>query len=120
MKISSRKAKGRKLQDWVRDQLKQLFKLSDDHVRSAIMGETGADIKLSKTALRKFPYKIECKNQEAYKKVYTDYSQAKSHAGTHEPILIIKMNRQVPLVIIDAEYFLKLTKENYDNKNNRD
>ena len=44
----SRKAKGRRLQNWVRDSLRGLFlALTDDDVKVAIMGERGADVKLS-------------------------------------------------------------------------
>jgi hypothetical protein len=117
--VASRKAKGRKLQDWVRDQLMEAFKLNDDHIRSAIMGETGADVKLSRVALKKFPYKIECKNQEVYKRLYTDFAQAKSHTGKDEPLLIVKMNRHPPLVIMDAAHFIQLAKDYYDRKNPR-
>ena len=61
--IKSRKAKGRKLQNWVRDSLRGLFPtLTDDDIRVAIMGESGADVKLSAKALKLFPYDIECKN----------------------------------------------------------
>ena len=39
----SRKAKGRRLQNWVRDSLRGLFlALTDDDVKVAIMGERGA------------------------------------------------------------------------------
>ena len=55
----SRKAKGRRLQNWVRDSLRGLFlALTDDDVKVAIMGERGADVKLSKRAKNVFPYDI--------------------------------------------------------------
>ena len=42
----SRKAKGRRLQNWVRDSLRGLFlTLTDDDVKVAIMGEKGVDVK---------------------------------------------------------------------------
>ena len=82
--IRSRKAKGRRLQNWVRDSLRGLFlTLTDDDVRVAIMGETGSDIKLSKTAKKLFPYDIECKNTEGWKKIYDAYDQASSHAVSY-------------------------------------
>ena len=59
----SRKAKGRRLQNWVRDSLRGLFlALTDDDIKVAIMGDRGADVKLSKKAKKVFPYDIECKN----------------------------------------------------------
>ena len=111
--IRSRKAKGRRLQNWVRDSLRGLFlTLTDDDVRVAIMGEPGSDIKLSKTAKKLFPYDIECKNTEGWKKVYDAYDQADGH-GDDRPLVFIKMNRRNPLVIVDAKFFLKLNNAGY-------
>ena len=111
--IRSRKAKGRRLQSWVRDSLRGLFlTLTDDDVRVAIMGETGSDIKLSKTAKKLFPYDIECKNTEGWKKVYDAYDQADGH-GDDSPLVFIKMNRRTPLAIVDAKFFLKLNNAGY-------
>ena len=109
----SRKAKGRRLQNWVRDSLRGLFlTLTDDDVRVAIMGETGSDIKLSKTAKKLFPYDIECKNTEGWKKVYDAYDQADGH-GEDQPLVFIKMNRRNPLVVVDAKHFMRLNNSGY-------
>ena len=106
--IRSRKAKGRRLQDWVRDSLRGLsLALTEDDVRVAIMGESGADIKFSEFGRRYFPYDIECKNNETWKGIYKAYDQAVSH-GNLEPLVFIKMNKRRPLAIVDAEHFLKL------------
>ena len=43
----SGKAKGRRLQNWVRDQLKLILYLTDDDLKCALMGEGGADVKLT-------------------------------------------------------------------------
>ena len=69
MKTSSAKAKGRRLQNWVKDTLIEYFGWPDDDslVRTAIMGERGADVKLHHSLLNEFPYSIECKNAEKYK-----------------------------------------------------
>lgn len=107
MRTSSAKAKGRRLQQWVRDVLKELFSWTDDDVRSAIMGETGADVKITTRMKHLFPYEIECKNKEAFKGLYTAYEQASSH-GTDEPLLIIKSNRKPALAIVSAEHFFQL------------
>ena len=106
--IRSRKAKGRRLQDWVRDSLRGLFlTLTDDDVKVAIMGERGADVKLSKQAKKLFPYDIECKNTEGWAKVYNAYDQADGHGSDH-PVVFIKMNRRTPLAVVDAKHFMKL------------
>ena len=71
MKIRSRKAKGRRLQNWVRDTLLSIFKnLTEDDVYCAIMGEKGVDIKLSRKAQTLIPYAIECKNKQTFKSIY--------------------------------------------------
>ena len=66
MKTASRKAKGRRLQNKIRDLLIEHFsdELEDDDIRCAIMGESGEDLKLSPAARKLIPYSIECKNQE--------------------------------------------------------
>lgn len=119
MKVSSKKAKGRVLQNWVRTEIIKTIKIRPDHVRTAVMGETGADVQLlTSTARKRFPFRIECKNQEAMSHVYEAYHQACHHKGDGEPIVFIKKNRQKPLVVIDAEYFIRLFK--YDDSSNDD
>ena len=55
--VRSRKAKGRRLQNWVRDTLLSVFtSLDNNDVSCAIMGETGEDIKLSNPAKKLIPY----------------------------------------------------------------
>jgi hypothetical protein len=64
--ISSRKSKGRRLQNQVAEDIRKAIQLeSVTDVKTALMGETGADIKLSKLAKRRFPFYTECKNQES-------------------------------------------------------
>ena len=66
MKTASRKAKGRRLQNKIRDLLIEHFsdELEVDDIRCAIMGESGEDLKLSPAARKLIPYSFECKNQE--------------------------------------------------------
>ena len=111
MKTRSKKAKGRRFQNWVRDELLKRFpKLTDNDVVCAIMGERGVDIKLSDKAKKSIPFAIECKNQEAFKKIYKDYGQAEYNSKDLEPIVFLKMNQCKPLVVVDAEYFLNWIK----------
>jgi len=103
------KAKGRRLQTWVADKLLSVFKaLTSLDVRSTPMGVNGVDVQLSTAAFKKFPYDIECKNTERTKTIYNYYEQAISHNNKGEPLLIIKMNRQRPLAIMDAEHFIEI------------
>lgn len=105
MQTASSKAKGRKLQQWVRDKILSKFRtLSSDDVRSTSMGASGEDVQLSPAARQLFPFSIECKARKALA-VYAFYDQAKANADGAEPLLIVKANQKKPLVILDAEYF---------------
>jgi len=109
MKSRSAKNKGKVLQNYARDRLLEKYtELKPDDIRSTGMGQSGEDIQLSPAARAKFPFQIECKNL-ARIGVYKFYAQAASH-GTSEPLVIIKQNREKPLVVLDFDYFLELLK----------
>ncbi len=109
MQIKSAKGKGRLAQNWVRDLILDKFlQFTSDDVRTAIMGETNADIKLSAKALGLFFYRIEVKSQKkGFSAVYNAYEQCENHKEKGEPLVIIKQNRKKPLAIVDAEYFIR-------------
>ena len=114
MKTQSAKAKGRKLQQMVRDLLLETFTdLEPDDVRSTSMGAGGEDLLLSPAARRKFPYSVECKNVEKLN-VWNAYEQASANSGKHEPLLVMKKNHKKPLVVLDLETFVDLLKEHDD------
>ena len=71
------------------------------------MGQQGTDIQLSPAAKKLFKFAVECKNQEALS-VWKAYDQACANCGELEPLLVMKKNRKKPLVVIDAEAFVKL------------
>ena len=111
MKTSSCKAKGRKLQQWVRDIILESFpSLEADDVRSTSMGAGGEDVQLSPAARKLFPYSVECKSVEKLN-VWAAYEQAEANSGKYEPILVMKKNRKKPLVVLDAEAFIALIKD---------
>lgn len=110
MKTASAKAKGRRLQQWVRDLILRLHPtLTEDDVRSTSMGAGGEDVLLSHAARTLAPFSIECKNLKAFAG-YNYYGQAVENSGDYEPIVVIKANRQKPLVLVDAEYFFERMK----------
>ena len=115
MNTRSRKNKGKRLQNKVRDLLLEQFKdvLEQDDVRSTTMGESGEDIQLSPAARKLIPYAIECKNQESLN-IWKAYEQATENSGDYEPVCFIKRNNQKPLVVVDAEYFVRLHNELVD------
>jgi hypothetical protein len=107
MKTQSAKAKGRRFQQWVRDILIEKLSVHPEDVESRSMGAGGEDLIMARAAREKFPYSIECKNQESLN-VWKSYEQAESNSGKYEPVVFIKRNNQKPLVVVDAEYFVKL------------
>jgi len=113
MKSSSAKAKGRRHQQWVRDNILALFpkRLLPDDVRSTSMGAGGEDIQLSPAARRLFNYSVECKSFKNFA-VYKIMDQAIENCPKgSEPLAIIKGDRQRPLAVVDAEHFFKLIKK---------
>ena len=110
--IRSRKAKGRRLQNWVRDVLLSTFPnlKKDEDVCCAIMGESGVDVKLSRFAQGLFPFSIACKNKETWKGLYDAYDQAISNANL-EPVVVLKMNKRDPLIVLDFKKFVSIIKE---------
>lgn len=111
MTPSSAKAKGRRLQQLVRDAILASFPdLTEDDVRSTSMGAGGEDVQLSSAARRHVPYGIECKARANLSQLYGFYDQAKGH-GKHQPLLILKGDRRDPLAVIDFQHFLDLIRE---------
>lgn len=105
----SAKAKGRRLQQAVRDSILESFPaLELDDVRSTSMGAGGEDVQLSPAARTLFPYSVECKNL-AKIAVYNYYAQATGH-NDYEPLVVIKQNRSKPLAVVDFEHFMKLVR----------
>lgn len=107
MKTSSAKAKGRRLQQWVAKMLVEHLGVDEEDLESRPMGSSGEDIIMGKLTRQKFPYSIECKNQEAVN-VWKAYEQAESNCKGYEPLVVIKRNQHKPLVVVDAEYFVRL------------
>lgn len=108
MKTKSSKAKGRSLQNWVRDKILSCYPTLDAllDVRGCLMGDKGEDIKLSEKARLIFPFSVECKSRKAIA-IYTFWQQAEANCGDYTPLLFIKQNRGKPLVVMDAEVFFE-------------
>jgi len=109
MKPSSAKAKGRRLQNKIRDMILEQFpELHPDDVRGAIMGESGEDIKLSPAARDLFPYSVEAKNQEKLN-IWASLEQAEENSREDStPLLFFKRNRSKLYVAFEAEHFFDL------------
>lgn len=116
MKPSSAKAKGRRLQNLVRDKILACFpQLEPDDVRSTSMGASGEDILLSPAARRAFPYSVECKAM-ARSAVYKQFEQAESNAGEHVPLLVIRADRKEALTILRLDDFMELVGANDNSR----
>lgn len=115
IKAQSAKAKGRRLQQTVRDAILYSFpSLETDDVRSTSMGAGGEDVQLSPAARRLFPYTVECKNL-AKIAVYNYYVQCSGH-NDHEPLVVIKQDRSKPLAVVDLDHFMELVRRVNDSK----
>jgi hypothetical protein len=107
MRVQSAKAKGRRLQQWVRDLLIESLNIHPEDIESRSMGAGGEDLIMARAAREKFPHSIECKNVEKLN-VWDAYEQACANSGNYEPILVMKKNGKKPLVVVDAEYYVNL------------
>ena len=108
MKQRSRKIKGRRLTNFVRDKILRAF----PHLRAKDVvcvenGLPGPDLILSKVAKALVPFQWEMKNQQKMKTIYTWHKQASKGAGELTPVVVAKQNSKDPLVIIDFKEFIK-------------
>ena len=109
MKTQSAKAKGRKLQQWIRNFLIESLDIHPEDIESRSMGAGGEDLIMSRAARQAFPYSVECKNQEKLN-VWSAYEQASQNSGEYTPLVVLKRNNVKPLVLIDAEEFVNIHK----------
>ena len=102
------KAKGRRLQQLVVKKLLLLLPgVQPDDIQSRSMGANGEDIMLSPYARSKFPYSVECKNQEKIN-LWKAWEQTQGNAEDYQPLLIVGKNNTKPLAVVDLDYFLNL------------
>ena len=110
MKIKSAKAKGRNLQNLVRDKLRSIFvgkKLEDDDIKSQTMGMSGEDIVLTPAAKKQIPYSFECKNTERLN-LWKSLEQCELNCEDRNPVLVIKRNRSEVYAVVKFDNFLNL------------
>ena len=113
-KISSRKAKGRLLQNLIAKKISELLDIpygKDKDIQGREMGQSGTDIKLYGKALELFRFSIECKNCEAWSvPAWIKQAQENKVDGTNW-LLICKRNREQPVVVMDVDVFFELYKK---------
>ena len=108
----SAKAKGRLGQQEIRDKLLESFPhFEKDDIKSAIMGDTGADIQFSPQARKRIPLSIEVKRRKnELKTVYTYIEQAVKH-NTGEPVVFYRSDHRPWVVMIGIEHYMDLLKD---------
>ena len=110
MKTQSRKAKGRRLHQKFMQLLIEDLDIDPEDIESRSMGAGGEDLIMSKAARNKFPFSIECKNQERMN-IWSAWEQAVNNRGIYEPLVVIKKNGVNPLVVLDAKVFMEYVKK---------
>ena len=116
MRTSSAKAKGRRLQQKFRELLIEKLDIHPEDIESRSMGSGGEDLIMARAARAKFPYSIECKNQEMLN-IWAAWEQCNANRGVYQPLVLIKRNGTTPLVVLEADVFLDYVKEyNIDDK----
>ena len=108
--IQSRKAKGRRFQQQIRDLLLETFnELEQDDVRSTGMGQSGPDLTLSPLAKRTLGITAEMKCQESLS-IWSALEQAEKNAESNIPVLFFKRNHSKSYAVIEAKEFVKMLK----------
>ena len=114
MNVRSSKAKGRRLQNKLRDILRKVFpSLEEDDIKSQTMGMTGEDIVMSPAAKKKIPYSFECKNVERLN-IWQAIEQAESNCEDRTAVVVIKRNRTDTYAVLNLDKFIKLIRREND------
>jgi hypothetical protein len=108
MRPASAKAKGRKLQNELRDRLLTAFpELHPSDVKCAIMGERGEDVHLSLAAQLRFPFSVECKNVERLN-IHAALEQATKNADGRTPLVVFRKNRTITYAALPLDTLLEI------------
>lgn len=114
--VSSAKAKGRNLQQWVCQKISNLTGYewgADLPISSRPMGQAGTDVRLESQVKVLFPYSVECKFQESWSiPAWIKQAQKNQEKGT-DWLLFCKRSREKPIVVMDANVFFELLKIHY-------
>jgi len=114
MKVASAKNKGRLFQQWVAKRISSILDIPygiDESIRSREGGQAGTDVVLIGEAKNLFPFCIECKRVEKFS-IPAWIKQAKVNATGDNWLLFCKKSREKPIVIMDADAFFDIIKEN--------
>ena len=114
--VRSSKAKGRRLQNFVRDMLREIYlpELHEDDIKSQTMGMTGEDIVLSPAAREICPFSFECKNVERLQ-MWRAIEQCETNRPDHSTSAVVfKKNGKEPYIAIPFQIFCDILQHKYD------
>lgn len=98
---ASRKAKGRRLQQAVRQDLIEHLGIDPGDILSTAMGQSGCDLYLSPAARAQFPFGVECKAQERIAlPAWWKQCTANAEAEDLTPLLVFRQNRGEALAVL--------------------
>ena len=111
---ASRKAKGRRLQQAVRQDLIDRLGIDPGDILSTAMGQSGCDLYLSPAARERFGFGVECKAQEriALPEWWQQCTRNAEAAGL-APLLVLKQSRREPLAVLRWEDLLALLRHDH-------
>ena len=111
---ASRKAKGRRFQQQLREDLIRELNINPGDVLSTAMGQAGCDLYLSPAARERFGFGVECKAQETIS-LPAWWKQCENNASKVEltPLLLIKRNREEPLAVLRWSDLLALLQQDH-------
>jgi len=106
---ASRKAKGRRLQQAVRQDLVDHLGIDPGDILSTAMGQSGCDLYLSPAARERFGFGVECKAQETISlPAWWAQCTANAEAEGLAPLLVLKQSRREALAVLRWEDLLAL------------
>ena len=112
---ASRKAKGRRLQQAVRQDLIDHLGIDPGDILSTAMGQSGCDLYLAPAARAQFPFGVECKAQERI--ALPEWWQQCTRNAAAEglaPLLVFRRNREDALAVLRWEDLLALLRQMAD------
>ena len=106
------KAKGRRLQNYVRDMLRDVYtQLHPDDIKSQTMGMTGEDIVRTPAAKEVCAFSFECKNVERLQ-IWRAIEQCETNRpDCSAPAIVFKKNGKEPYVAIPFTVFCDMLQD---------
>ena len=120
--VRSAKAKGRRLQNFVRDKLRGIYlpELHEDDIKSQTMGMTGEDIVLSPAARKLIPFSFECKNVERLQ-MWQAIEQCETNTrDCSSTAVVFKKNGKEPFIAIPFQVFCDMLAHEFNTGENNE